>query len=100
MKSFSSLLFIIQGIAPFAYSFSFNSRLSCGPAHSIKHCMTIKSSHEQKTALVTGATDGIGLHTATKLAIAGYFVYIHGRWNLCLIFYDTVWYFHIFQERS
>jgi hypothetical protein len=34
---------------------------------------------QKKTALVTGATDGIGLHTATKLANAGYFVLIHGR---------------------
>jgi hypothetical protein len=33
----------------------------------------------QRTALVTGATDGIGLHTATKLAMAGYAVYVHGR---------------------
>jgi hypothetical protein len=38
---------------------------------------------KQKTALVTGATDGIGLHTATKLASSGYFVLIHGRYLFC-----------------
>lgn len=32
-----------------------------------------------KTALVTGSTDGIGLHTATRLANAGWRVLLHGR---------------------
>jgi hypothetical protein len=32
-----------------------------------------------KKAFVTGSTDGIGLHTATKLAEAGFDVFIHGR---------------------
>jgi NAD(P)-dependent dehydrogenase (short-subunit alcohol dehydrogenase family) len=33
----------------------------------------------QKTILITGATDGIGLLTAEKLATAGHHVLIHGR---------------------
>ena len=32
-----------------------------------------------KTVLVTGGTDGIGLHTATRLAEAGATVLLHGR---------------------
>ena len=32
-----------------------------------------------KIVLVTGSTDGIGLHTATRLAEAGATVLIHGR---------------------
>eukprot|EP00960_Hanusia_phi_P051311 760719-Hanusia_phi.AAC.3 len=37
------------------------------------------SSSSNKVALVTGSTDGIGRHTALKLAQEGYDVIIHGR---------------------
>ena len=33
----------------------------------------------KKVALVTGSTDGIGLHTAVKLALNEYKVCLHGR---------------------
>eukprot|EP00291_Cryptomonas_curvata_P021914 CAMPEP_0172159878 /NCGR_PEP_ID=MMETSP1050-20130122/5235_1 /TAXON_ID=233186 /ORGANISM="Cryptomonas curvata, Strain CCAP979/52" /LENGTH=333 /DNA_ID=CAMNT_0012829555 /DNA_START=18 /DNA_END=1019 /DNA_ORIENTATION=- len=74
----------------FAFSFAPNHIFGNLPSHrnAVLHggcSMQAGSSAEggpalgQKTALVTGATDGIGLHTATKLANAGYFVLIHGR---------------------
>jgi NAD(P)-dependent dehydrogenase (short-subunit alcohol dehydrogenase family) len=31
--------------------------------------------------LITGSTDGIGKHTATKLALTGATVLVHGRWG-------------------
>ena len=37
------------------------------------------SMHRPRTVLITGATDGIGRHTAQKLAIDGYAVIIHGK---------------------
>jgi NAD(P)-dependent dehydrogenase (short-subunit alcohol dehydrogenase family) len=37
------------------------------------------SSSKSKFALVTGSTDGIGQNTATRLAQAGYSVFVHGR---------------------
>lgn len=33
----------------------------------------------QKSILVTGATDGIGLQTSKKLALLGHRVILHGR---------------------
>ena len=38
-----------------------------------------------RTFLVTGATDGIGLHTAQKLASQGATVLVHGRWGSVLV---------------
>lgn len=37
------------------------------------------STETRKTVLITGSTDGIGLHTATNLARMGYEVLVHGR---------------------
>ena len=42
-----------------------------------------------KTFLVTGATDGIGLHTATQLALAGGEVIVHGRYAALLCWQKT-----------
>ena len=42
-------------------------------------CRFLSTANNKTKVLVTGSTDGIGLHTATKLAKDGYHVYIHGR---------------------
>jgi NAD(P)-dependent dehydrogenase (short-subunit alcohol dehydrogenase family) len=42
---------------------------------------------ERKKVLITGATDGIGLHTAKQLAKLGADVLVHGR----QVLYETLY---------
>jgi NAD(P)-dependent dehydrogenase (short-subunit alcohol dehydrogenase family) len=41
--------------------------------------ITTRPDADRRVALVTGSTDGIGLHTACRLAAAGHGVIVHGR---------------------
>lgn len=45
----------------------------------ISHFQTLQM--EGKTVLITGATDGIGQHTAIQLAKMGASVLVHGRFG-------------------